>query len=607
MAAASAPPTDTEYRILALYRFVPLIPSPYLECQNDDELQQQQQQQQQQELPPAISPIVERHPTLLALQSELVTTLRKHHVRGTILIAPEGINGTICYPASLRCDDDDDPVASYLKTHPLFGGPELRTRLSVWNENDCDSNNDSDDEHGGHLIKMPTQSQQQHPQQAFQRLKIKIKAEIVTLGLGRTTTSTDGFLEKANLSNTYQEQKHRHQQQRYKSNHRLSNPLTIKGQYLTPEQWDNVAIHDPNILVIDTRNSYEIDIGTFESAINPHTENFSDFPQYLERLAEEYDWNRYYNGADDDGHGTSEANGVRSAAEENRIPKTESTSTSASHSVLEKDGNDQSFSITKTLRTTTLKKKPPPDGIAMFCTGGIRCEKATAYAIQSNLFPKDIPIYHLEGGILAYLDHVAKRKEKRDGRDLGGDADDDTKLTEKKKEDNRGNCAYKGSEECTIYDSKKNCKDTSSQVKSTFHGECFVFDKRVAVTVGLRPSKTYISCHGCRGPMDFRLMLSTNVDDDNGSNTNEEAGDGDGVVATRYQMLADGIPDLPPLQYDYKSRRHYLPGLTCPRCHASTTRESLERFIERNRQVEICKREGKAHFQDLGGGKIKDF
>ncbi len=585
-----------------------------MECQNDDE--QQQQQQQQQEPPPAISPTVERHPTLLALQSELATTLRKHHVKGTILIAPEGINGTICYPASLRCDDDDDPVAGYLKTHPLFGGPELRTRLSVWNENDYHSNTDYDDEHVGQLAPMPTQSQQQHPQQAFQRLKIKIKAEIVTLGLGRTTTSTDGLLEKANSLNTYQEQKNHHhqqQQQRYKSNHRLSNPLTIKGQYLTPEQWDNVAIHNPNILVIDTRNNYEIDIGTFERAINPHTENFSDFPQYLERLAEEYDWNMYSDGADDDGQGTSEANGVRSAAEEYRIPRTESTSTSSSHSALLKDENDQASSIRKTSITTIIKKKPPPDGIAMFCTGGIRCEKATAFAIQSNLFPKDIPIYHLEGGILAYLDHVAERKEKRDGRDLGED-DADTKMTEKKEEDNCCNGAYKGSEECTINDSKKNCKDTrlssssssSSQVKSTFHGECFVFDKRVAVTEGLRPSKTYISCHGCRGPMDYRLMLSTNVDDDNGSNTSEETGDGGGVVATRYQMLADGIPDLPPLQYDYKSRRHYLPGLTCPRCHASTTRESLERFVERNRQVEICKREGKAHFQDLGGGNITD-
>ena len=69
----------------------------------------------------------------------------------------------------------------------------------------------------------------------------------------------------------------------------------------------------------------------------------------------------------------------------------------------------------------------------------------------------------------------------------------------------------------------------------------------------------------------------------------------------RYRDLTRQIPDLPPLRYDDATRRHYLPGLTCPRCHASTTRESLERFAERERQMVICRREGKVHFQDRGG------
>jgi hypothetical protein len=101
--------------------------------------------------------------------------------------------------------------------------------------------------------------------------------------------------------------------------------------------------------------------------------------------------------------------------------------------------------------------------------------------------------------------------------------------------------------------------------------------------------------------MDYRLLLeSTSIDNDS-SSTTYEAQD-DEVEAARYQALAAGILDLPPLRYDARTQRHYLPGLTCPRCHASTTRESLERFAERNRQVEFCKREGNDHFQDQGGG-----
>ena len=119
----------------------------------------------------------ERHPALRDLRSELLSTLRRYGARGTLLIAPEGINGTICYPfppppaestdgahhengATHESLEEEDPVASYLKSHPLFGGPGLRTRLSVWRE----------DEDG---------------RQAFHRLKVKVKAEIVTLGLGR--------------------------------------------------------------------------------------------------------------------------------------------------------------------------------------------------------------------------------------------------------------------------------------------------------------------------------------------------------------------------------------------------------------------------------------
>ena len=201
-----------------------------------------------------------------------------------------------------------------------------------------------------------------------------------------------------------------------------------------------------------------------------------------------------------------------------------------------------------------------------YLTGGIRCEKATSYAMQSNLFPSDLPIYHLDGGILAYLDDVAKRGEQVEENDDKSSNDMDTSSSSK--------------------------KESSS---STFHGECFVFDKRVAVTEGLKPSTNYIQCHGCRGPMDHRLLSTseTSVDDnnncvDNNSDNSEEV--------KRYKEISMGISDLPPLRYDNKTQRHYLPGLTCPRCHASTTRESLVRFVERERQVEICRKEGRTLF-----------
>jgi len=176
-------------------------------------------------------------------------------------------------------------------------------------------------------------------------------------------------------------------------------------------------------------------------------------------------------------------------------------------------------------------------------------------------------------------------------------------------------------------------------------GECFVFDKRVAVSAGLRPSTRYVSCHGCRGPMDRRLLLSRRrsssssssssspangdvaedahsgfddeINSDGGGVDVDPAGGDDGNKAEdgdeaeeekeRHLEMARGIPDLPPLRYDAHTRRHYLPGLTCPRCHASTTRISLERFAERERQLELCRREGRAHFQDLRRRPADDF
>lgn len=413
-----------------------------------------------------------------------------------------------------------------LPDHPLFGGEGLRTRSSVWKEHsthhlgdDCNDDNNTTTNNISDNNNINSR-----PQQAFQRLKIKIKPEIVTLGLGRPITNP--------LTHTPTPTPHRHLQ------NQLANPNITKGTYLNPRQWDT-AMRDPNVLVIDTRNSYEIDIGSFESAVDPKTRHFSEFPEYLERLANEYDWDV----ADADG----------------------SDDTKRVEQLNDGDGSDDGK---ETTTKPTIQKKPPPTAIAMFCTGGIRCEKATSYALQSNLFPSNLPIYHLEGGILSYLDDVAKRR------------DTTTTNTNKDGEGEGGS--------------------------STFHGECFVFDKRVALTEGLEPSNRYVSCHGCRGPMDRRLLEQVH-DNESGAATNDDNDDDacNGNVELQnkkkeYEQLLMGIRNLPPLTYDTTSQRWYVPGLTCPRCHDGTTRESFERFAQRKEQMEICAREGKSHFQDNG-------
>ena len=105
--------------------------------------------------------------------------------------------------------------------------------------------------------------------------------------------------------------------------------------------------------------------------------------------------------------------------------------------------------------------------------------------------------------------------------------------------------------------------------------------------------------------MDRRLLdkevdSSGGVDDD----SNDDAAINANVELQQkkkeYEQLLMGIRNLPPLTYDSVTQRWYVPGLTCPRCHDGTTRESFERFAQRKEQMEICAREGKSHFQDNG-------
>lgn len=232
---------------------------------------------------------------------ELAPRLKAHcdvcELKGTLLLAEEGINGTV---SGSRVGIDG--LLAFLAADGRFD--RLSHKESLYEE------------------------------QPFYRMKVKLKKEIVTMGV-------NGI-----------------------------DPQKIVGTYVKPKDW-NAVISDPDVVVIDTRNSYEYNIGTFERAIDPQTDTFREFPAYV---AEHLD--------------------------------------PAKH------------------------KK-----IAMFCTGGIRCEKSTAY-LKEQGFDE---VYHLEGGILKYLEDVPEEE-------------------------------------------------------SLWRGECFVFDNRVAVNHQLEKG-IYDQCHGCRHPI----------------------------------------------------------------------------------------------------------
>ncbi len=239
-------------------------------------------------------------PDYQELREPLLAQCLAAGVKGTLLLAEEGINGTI---AGSRVGIDT--VLDYLHADLRFA--------------DLDHKESYDKE------------------QPFYRMKVKLKKEIVTMGV-------DGI-----------------------------DPKDIVGTYVKPQDW-NALIADPEVLLIDTRNDYEVEIGSFKGAVDPKTTSFREFPEYVRA---NYD--------------------------------------PAKH------------------------KK-----VAMFCTGGIRCEKASAFMKHEGF----AEVYHLEGGILKYLEEV-------------------------------------------------------DEAQSQWQGECFVFDNRVAVTHGLQTG-SHDLCHGCRRPITER-------------------------------------------------------------------------------------------------------
>lgn len=289
---------------------------------------------------------------VIQLRDELEPLLRSHRTRGTILVAREGINGTICFPTEFL-------TATTQYFQQLF--PLIHIRISY------------------------------HPtENVFFRLKVKIKAEIVTLGKGLEIEMCDYHRGGGGDSSCDYDDNNDKEKMVHGSHDICCDPTKQVGVYVAPgREWDEL-IQDPECLVIDTRNEYEYRVGTFHRAINPHTESFVEFPAWL----------------------------------------------------------DQYFGEQSTAKV--------PQKVAMFCTGGIRCEKATSYCLsllerrysvnETASLSKKPQVYHLKGGILAYLDQVPSDQ-------------------------------------------------------SLFTGECYVFDRRTAVQHGLKPSDNYKLCHACRNPL----------------------------------------------------------------------------------------------------------
>jgi UPF0176 protein len=236
-------------------------------------------------------------PDFESLRQPLLEYCEARDIRGTILLAAEGINSTIAGRS-----DRIGEVLAYLRSDPRFADLVHKEASAA---------------------EMP-----------FHRMKVRLKREIVTLGVPGV------------------------------------DPTTQVGNYVTPEEW-NRLLDDPDVVVIDTRNDYEVRIGTFDRAIDPKTKSFTQLPKWVREQ--------------------------------------------------------------KNLGKQTK--------IAMFCTGGIRCEKSTSFMLSEG-FDK---VYHLQGGILKYLETIPAEESK-------------------------------------------------------WHGECFVFDERVSVGHGLVQGP-YELCRSCREPV----------------------------------------------------------------------------------------------------------
>ncbi len=282
-----------------------------------------------------------------AVQGPLQELCNANGITGSLLLAREGINGTIA-----GTKPGLDAVLTHIQTLPGFGD-------IVWKDSPA-------------------------AEQPFRRMKVRLKKEIVTMGQPDV------------------------------------DPKAAVGHYVEPEDWNDLIL-SPDVAVIDTRNDYEVSIGTFQGAVDPETDTFRDFPAWWEKNKD-----RFHN-----------------------------------------------------------------KRIAMFCTGGIRCEKSTNWLLQQGV--EDV--YHLKGGILKYLEEVPAQK-------------------------------------------------------STWEGECFVFDGRVSVGHGLVEGP-HLLCHACRRPI------------------------------------------LP----DDRQRAEYEDGVSCHHCIDETSEADKGRFRERQKQIRLAEERGTTHIR----------
>ena len=310
---ANLPQTDQPYKVMAIYKFAEL-------------------------------------PDAAAIQPELAAFCCGRDIKGTLILAPEGINGTVAGRA-----DAIDALADWLFAGSVFAG-----RLD------------------GAEVKYFTATEM-----PFLRMKVRLKPEIVTLRAPE------------------------------------ANPARQVGTYVEPEDWNGLIARN-DVVLVDTRNDYEVGLGTFQRALDPATRSFTEFKDYV-----------------------------------------------ANHLDPQRD------------------KK-----VAMFCTGGIRCEKASSYLLSQGFEE----VFHLKGGILKYLEVVP-------------------------------------------------------QEQSRFTGECFVFDERVSVGHGLVEGDATL-CRACRHPL---------------------------TASDR------AAPD-------------YIEGVSCPHCAGDAGKHAAA--AERQRQMEIARKQGAAHLGD---------
>lgn len=232
-------------------------------------------------------------PECIKFQPLLKQNMLDHDVVGTILVTPEGINGTVSGQV-----EGIAGVIQYLREQDAFADLEVKYTPADTN--------------------------------VFERAKVKLKQEAITF-------------------------------------RKDIDPVNNVGEYISPEEWNDL-IQDPDVILIDTRNHYEYDVGTFKNAKNPNIKHFTELPEYLEN---------------------------------------------------------------------TLDKDEQPK-VAMFCTGGIRCEKSTAYLREQGFRH----VYHLKGGIIKYLQEIPKEQ-------------------------------------------------------SLWEGDCFVFDERITVDHDFNPTYQHSHCPNC--------------------------------------------------------------------------------------------------------------